>query len=75
MPDVKGSSDRLKILISSVYRVRSGGCSLADVIFETKDLKVFLDFMDNKDATYHMNFQLTTFLSSVLLMMDVMLEN
>jgi hypothetical protein len=33
------------------------GTSLADVVFETKDFKVFLDFMDCKDATYHMDFQ------------------
>ena len=27
-----------------------------DVIMESKDFKPFMDFMDSKDATYHMNF-------------------
>ena len=27
-----------------------------DVMMKSKDFKVFLDFMDSKDATYHMNF-------------------
>ncbi len=30
---------------------------MPDVIIEAKNFKVFLDFMDSKDATYHMEFQ------------------